>query len=77
MLGVADVSEVLNKSLSENTLMRQRRKEIVKCNMLGTRKLIKYVNDYSQPILSNNILRQEYFSANIANGLYYELDLNF
>ena len=38
-LGVADVSEVLNKSLEENTLMRQRNKKvIVKRKLLGTRK---------------------------------------
>ena len=52
-LRVADVSEVLNtKSLKENTLMRQRNsKEIVKCKLLGKRKLETFFNDYSKPIL--------------------------
>ena len=37
---VADVFDFLNKSLEENTTMRQRNNNvIVKCKLLGTRKL--------------------------------------
>ena len=37
---VADVFEILNKSLEENTTMIQRKNNvIVKCKLLGTRKL--------------------------------------
>ena len=45
-LQVANVSEVLNKSLVENTLMRQvNNKVVVKCNLLGMRNLGIYLND--------------------------------
>ena len=72
----SDVSEVLSKSLEENTLMRQRNyKVIVKCKLLGTSKIGTLFNDYRHPILKNDILRQEYFSINITTGLYYELCL--
>ena len=51
-LRVAYVSEVLNYSLDENTLMTQRNnKEIIKCKLLGTRNLGIFFNNYSQPIL--------------------------
>ena len=67
-LGVAYVSEVLNKSLEENALMRQRNnKVIVKCKLLGTRKFGTFFNNYSQP--------EEYFSTNIATGLKYNYEL--
>ena len=51
-LRVAKVYEVLNKSLEENTLMRQRNnKVIVKFKLFGTKKLGTLFNDYSQPLL--------------------------
>ena len=56
--------------------MRKRNKKvIVKCKFLGYRNLGTFFNGYNQPILSNDILRQEYFSIIIATGLYYELRL--
>ena len=51
-LSVADVSEVLKKSLEENTLMRQRNnKEIVKSKFLRMSRLGIYFNGYSQQII--------------------------
>ena len=48
------------KSLEENSLMRKRNsKVIVKSKQLGTRKLRIFINTFSQPILQNDILRQE------------------
>ena len=52
LLRGADLFAVQNKSSEENTLMTQgKNKIIVKCNMLGTRKLGIFFNNYSQPIL--------------------------
>ena len=53
--------------------MRQRNnKEIVKCKLFGTKKLMII----AVQTLSNYILRHEHFSFNMATGLYYELRLN-
>ena len=42
-------------------------KEILKCKLLGTRRLGRFINDYSQPILLNDVIRQEYLSIHIAS----------
>ena len=75
-LRVADVSEVLNKSLEESTLMNHDNKKIiVRYNLWGPRKLGTFFNNYSRPVLYNDILRQEYFSISIATALYYVICL--
>ena len=70
-LRVAGESEVIDKSSEENTLMTQgNMKVIVKSNLFGTRKLWKFFNYYTLQILENDILRQSYFSINVATALY-------
>ena len=63
----------LTRYWQENTLMTQRNhKKIVKLKLLGSRKSGTLFKEISQPILYNDILRQEYFSINIASRLLYE-----
>ena len=70
----ANVSEVPNKTLEENTPTRQgNKKVIIMCKILGARKLGTFLNDYNQPILENYILGKKIFSIDIATGFYYEI----
>ena len=65
-LRVDDASEVLNKSLEENTQMRQRNNNVViMCNLFGMTKLGIFFNNYSQSVLSNDIIIQDNFSVQL------------
>ena len=70
-LRVADVSEVQNKPLEGDTLLRQRNNNVVvKCNLFGTTKLGISFNNYSQTVLSNDIIRHDNDSVQLETILF-------